>query len=332
MRPSNKENDFFQLLLLAQKKTNKSLTEMPIPLYVNYFKMNHDLLQFQYLLQNGRIKSSPNLTLLMKWLNINTKILKKMPSKIININTIENRSMVILWKKLKYFFVPEQHIGPVINPALDFKALDKSFRKAKFPAVVVDDFLTARALSSLRRLFIESMIWDEVKSHGSYLGALDDGPMNSPLLQQIKTELKKAFQSSLSDLPSVKTWAFKYQHKDKGTPLHSDQATFNANIWLMPNESLNDVNKSGMTIYNMTPPSLLKSDDYNKDNGRTLRALVKEKEPEKLVVKYKCNRLVFFKSNLIHETDSVDFGSCFEDHRVNLTFLFRKKPYPVRLY
>ena len=73
----------------------------------------------------------------------------------------------------------------------------------------------------------------------------------------------------------------------------------------------------GWTSY----PPLSQIAGYGQDIG-AIREFLTRKGSQCTIVPYCENRAIIFDSNLFHESDTVDFKSGYENHRINITLLF----------
>ena len=81
----------------------------------------------------------------------------------------------------------------------------------------------------------------------------------------------------------------------------------------------------GLIVYTKPPPLDWSFFQFNNEHGgaahdRRIKKLLKDSA--KIVVPYRQNRILLFKSDLMHSTDKVKFKPGFKNRRINLTFLF----------
>eukprot|EP01048_Picozoa_sp_COSAG05_P008433 COSAG05_NODE_642_length_8135_cov_20.343703_8_plen_563_part_00 len=207
--------------------------------------------------------------------------------------------------------------------------------------VVVDGVLSGDALAGLQRFAEEATVFHEVK-HG-YLGAYFDEGLSSPLLEQVVEELRAVLPSLLGELPLVQAWMYKYDTTSApdGIGIHADAASVNLNLWLTDDSSnlLADDSKQsasrsthtksdegsgsplitadsarsggGLLVWPQEPQTQDWSfESYNGGDAATQAALLAfvqavEEEEGARRVEYRCNRMVLFKSTLLHRTEPV---------------------------
>ena len=128
----------------------------------------------------------------------------------------------------------------------------------------------------------------------------------------------------LRRLKYIRSWSFVYNSQCDGVKPHADPSLYNLNVWVTPDESVEDWNKNGLRIYNKEREENLSHYDYNGNND-LIKELIHNSDWE--VVPYKCNRGVLFPGKMFHATDNVHMkpGDC--NRRINYTFLF--EPYHV---
>jgi hypothetical protein len=121
------------------------------------------------------------------------------------------------------------------------------------PVAVIDDFLTADALATLRSFCWESTIWNTNRYHDGRLAAFFTTGFNCPLLVQIAHELRQRFAAVLRrDHTLRQIWAFKYPSTlDPGRSLHADFAGVNVNFWITPDDACLTPGGGGLTVYDV---------------------------------------------------------------------------------
>jgi tetratricopeptide (TPR) repeat protein len=191
------------------------------------------------------------------------------------------------------------------------------------PLVVIDDFLSADALAGLRRFCWGSTIWREVYASG-YVGAFPEHGLSCPLLAQIAQELKDTYPGIFGDHPLLQIWAFKYDSRLRGIPIHADFAAVNVNFWITPDEANLDKNHGGLVIWDKPAPLDWDFEKYNIDAVAARDFLARE-GASSTTVPYRANRAVIFDSDLFHETDELTFAEGYCNRRINLTLLYGRR-------
>jgi hypothetical protein len=93
------------------------------------------------------------------------------------------------------------------------------------------------------------------------------------------------------------------------------------NFWVTPTEANLNPGHGGLVVCRAPPPEGWEIKDYDADRGRIVTFL-EQKAGDSLIVPYRQNRAVFFRSCLFHQSDRPDFSSTYENHRINLTLLY----------
>jgi len=206
-----------------------------------------------------------------------------------------------------------------INERTDLTALTAQFQAQG--AIIVDNLLTPQALDSLRRFLLESTIWHDFSHIDGFVASyLEDG-LACPLLLQIADELRRAFPDILGKHPLSQLWAFKGLKAQSTVEVHADDAAVSVNFWVTPTEANLNPGRSGLVVCPAQPPDDWEIRDYDTDQGRIVTFL-EQNADDNLVVPYRQNRAVLFRSRLFHYSDSPEFASGYENHRINLTLLY----------
>jgi hypothetical protein len=209
--------------------------------------------------------------------------------------------------------------GGVLNPGLDFEAIQTQYFETAPGVTYFDDLLTPEALSALRSFCLESTLWFDFNYRNGYLGAyLNDG-FSCDLLFQISEELRQRFPQIFADHKLRQMWAYKYDSQLSGIELHADAAAVNVNFWITPDDANLNPESGGLEVYTREAPLEWDFEKYNNDQD-ALRAFVADGDSK--VIAYRGNRAVVFNSNLVHRTDSLEFTEGYENRRINITMLF----------
>ena len=219
---------------------------------------------------------------------------------------------------------PEEPVTPVLDPALDCAAIERRYRAASPPVVVVDDLLSPAALAALQRFCLEATIWFDCKEHGLYLGAYLHEGFDHPVLTALARELGQRLAGIIGGHRLAQMWAFSYDRDGAGTRKHADAAAVNVNLWITPDRACPEPAGAGMIVHDVATPPEWHFSDYNLDPAPLERLVTREgKAPVR--VPYRCNRAVIFDSSLIHESGGVRFLSGYANRRINLTLLFGER-------
>lgn len=188
-------------------------------------------------------------------------------------------------------------------------------------AVYFDHVLTPPALLDLQRYLLESTIWHDFTHIGGFVAAyLEDG-LACPLLLQIADEMRSAFPEVLRTQPLSQAWVFKGLRPSAAVDVHADDAAVSVNLWVTPSAANLNPSRGGLRIGLAPPPSAWEIKDYDEDRQRIV-AFLEQNADDRLYVPYRENRAVLFKSRLFHYSDLPQFALSYENHRLNVTFLF----------
>ncbi len=116
-----------------------------------------------------------------------------------------------------------------------------------------------------------------------------------------------------------RSWSFVYNNVARGCADHADPSFINVNIWVTPDECVEDHNKNGLKIYKKKSPKEWDWQQYN-DDQLLIEDFLKGSKYD--IIPYKCNRAIIFRGNTFHSTDKVHMKQGQENRRVNYTFLY----------
>lgn len=213
--------------------------------------------------------------------------------------------------------------GPVLNPDLNFEALENSFLNSPVPLLWFDHFLSTEALNRLRQFCLGATLWRDYYANQGYLGAFMDDGFVSPLLLKIAQELQQAFPQILGAKALNYLWGFKYGASSQGIRLHADQAQINLNFWLTPDCANLNPAGGGLQVYDCSAPTDWNFQDYNDQSSQArIQAYLLHSKAQMTQIPHRQNRAVLFHSRLFHRTDPPQFKQGYENRRINVTMLF----------
>jgi tetratricopeptide (TPR) repeat protein len=209
--------------------------------------------------------------------------------------------------------------GSAVNERADRSALAAQFQQQG--VIFVDGLLTPQALDSLRRFLLESTIWHDFSHIDGFVASyLEDG-LACPLVLQIADDLRRVFPDILGEHPLSQAWAFKGLQAQAAVDVHADDAAVSVNFWVTPTEANLNPGRGGLVVCRAPPPDDWEIKDYDADRERIVTFL-EQRAGDSLVVPYRQNRAVLFQSRLFHHSDRPEFAAGYENHRINLTFLY----------
>ena len=307
-----------------EKESNKKRFSI-----ISKAKIEHDIEQFEYLASksdNGR----KFIDLVKQYKKIASEINWPSDSSLINLNNQHQYLLQESYNRLLHVVKAPRLKEGAVNNSLDTKKITNDYFNHEFGLTYIDNFLSTKALNSLRNFLYESTIWFDVKKDG-YLGTyLIDGLAN-PLIFQIADELRKKFPKIFKSYSINQIWAYKYDSRAKNKDsslkwinVHADCAAVNVNFWVTPKQANLNPKSGGLIVYDVEAPEDWNFNTYNNNEQRIREELKKSKGKTK-VIKYNENRAVVFNSNLFHETDSYEFKEGYENRRINVTLLFGRR-------
>jgi tetratricopeptide (TPR) repeat protein len=209
--------------------------------------------------------------------------------------------------------------GRAVSERADGAALAAQFNEQG--AFFVDDLLTPDALNALQRFLLESTIWHDFSHIDGFVASyLEDG-LACPLLLQIADDLRRVFPDILGAHRLSQAWAFKGLRTESSVDVHADDATVSVNFWVTPTEANLSSERGGLVVCRTPPPDDWEIKDYEADQARIVIFLA-QRAGDTLIVPYRQNRAVIFRSRLFHHSDRPEFAPGYENHRINLTLLF----------
>lgn len=284
--------------------------------YATHDKLRHDAEQFRYLAEHRRNRSRFDALG-----RAYEAVAKDIPEQL---TKLSGRHLTMLGgdynTAISIRDAPELPDGAV-SERTDVAALTQSFGEGAAGAVYFDDLLTTAALLELRRYLLESTIWHDFSHIGGFVASyLEDG-LACPLILQIADELRRTFPDLLANHPLSQAWAFKGLRADSAVDVHADDAAISVNFWVTPTSANLNPLRGGLAVCRVPPPRDWVLRGYEADKERIV-AFLEQNAVNTLIVPYRENRAVLFESRLLHQSDQPQFTSNYENHRINLTFLF----------
>jgi tetratricopeptide (TPR) repeat protein len=277
-------------------------------------KLRHDAEQFLFLSQCTRERLRFDL-LARSYL----EVAKQVPNEIVTLSDAQIEMLGEDYNTPIRLRAAPEVAGLAVNERPDRAALTVQFEQQG--AVPVDDLLTPQALDSLRRFLLESTIWHDFSHIDGFVASyLEDG-LACPLLLQIADELRHAFPDILGEHALSQAWTFKGLQALAAVDVHADDAAVSINFWVTPTEANLEPGHGGLVVCRAPPPDDWEIRDYDQDHERIVTFL-EQKAADSLVVPYRQNRAVLFRSRLFHHSDRPRFASTYENHRINLTLLY----------
>lgn len=284
-------------------------------------KLAHDIEQLDYLAAQRRLPA-PLFDAALSYRAAQAVLPQPGPGwPVVDIPAAIGARLSATYNRLAVWEPPAAFDGPAVNPALNGAAIEARYRATGPGIVHVDELLTRAALDGLRQFCLNGMMWNRYRYANGYLGAFIEDGFVAPLLTQVAAELRRALPNLLGPHPLQKLWAFKYDSKVSGIPIHADFAAINVNFWLTPDDANLDPAGGGLDIWDKEAPADWDFSKFNNDVPAIRRFLV-ESGARRLSIPYRQNRAAIFNSDLFHETAGVNFRPGYENRRINVTMLF----------
>jgi hypothetical protein len=277
-------------------------------------KLEHDAEQFSHL--SRRTRDRLRFELLARGYRA---VGKEMPGEVTALSDAQIEALGDNYNTPIHLHAAPEVANGVINGRTDLAALTGQFDAQG--AIIVDDLLTPQALDSLQRFLLESTIWHDFSHIDGFVASyLEDG-LACPLLLQIADELRRAFPDILGKHPLSQAWAFKGLKAQSAVDVHADDAAVSVNFWVTPTAANLNPGRGGLVVCRAPPPNGWAIKDYDDDQTRIVTFL-EQNAGDSLVVPYRQNRAVLFRSRLFHHSDRPEFEPGYENHRINLTLLY----------
>ena len=185
--------------------------------------------------------------------------------------------------------------------------------------LVIDNFFPEKICEDLRKfaLFPPKQHHD---LYGEYKAMNFDIYPPEFSLKKLVDECVLPKLNFLENITYDRSWCFVYDNKSNGVPAHADPSFVNLNVWLTPNESVNDFKKNGLKLYHKIVDDNVSYHDYNSKSSKFTKEQIKNSQFT--IVPYKYNRAVLFLGKMFHETMGVDMKDGHNNRRVSYTFLF----------
>ncbi len=182
---------------------------------------------------------------------------------------------------------------------------------------IEDNLFLPEVIDELRDFALTTDVKDD-SYDGYYSINYSKGAFPLALLEDIVVSLKLKY-AFLGEF--TRGWAFVHDNNANGVTPHADPAKYNVNLWVTPNNSVDDRESNGLILYDVKPPPSWSWEDYNNDIIM-IRKYLDYTKSKKTIIPYACNRLLIFNSKYFHETNKVSMIEGSENRRVNYTFMF----------
>ncbi len=286
------------------------------------FRIQHDLEQTEYLLQQG-YEFAGLTEAKATFAALQGRSAGGASGASVTLTDSETDVLASFYEQVMRYSAPALS-GPCLNTGNDWAGIEDTYFKSPQEIVVIDDLLSPEAWNELRNFCLVSTVWRR-DFENQYFGSFSDDGFVSPLHLQIAAELQQKMPRLFGGQLLEQLWSFKYTSEmGRGINVHADFARLNLNFWITPDEANLDPKSGGMIVYDKPAPETWTFAQYNSSSDDILKFL-KSHNASAATIPYKCNRAVLFNSNLFHETDAIRFKTGYENRRINVTYLFGKR-------
>ena len=192
--------------------------------------------------------------------------------------------------------------------------------------IIKDDFFPQNLAEQLRKFALDGNIpYDRSYPNGYFSREFDNESTHSMpdyasnIIKEIAKDFVAPSLALLEERKYIRSWSFTYHSRCPGVLPHADPSFLNINVWVTPNNAIEDRSKNGLILYRKKAPKDWTWREYNQDR-RKIKDFLKGVKYDR--IPYKFNRAVIFPGNTFHATDSVHTNPGDENRRVNYTFLY----------
>ena len=294
----------------------------------NKTKLKHDIDQLNHLINQKKV-SKDYLTLIDEYREIYDRLGDCYEGKLSALNPPASQLLQNTYNRIVYHENSPLIEGGTLSPSLDTEEIEAQFFENPHGFTFFDGLLRDEALQALRAFCLNSTVWSLLDYEDEIETNLLTG-FSCPLIFQIAMDIKSAFPKLFGAYPFTSCWAYKYFKNKSGLGVHCDDGAASINFWVTPDEANNDPKTGGLVMWNKKVSREFLG-EMSEQKQSEFQKVIAEPDAESFHVPYGCNRAVLFHSNVLHGTDDIDFKPGYENHRINMTFLYGKSPKPGNL-
>ena len=180
---------------------------------------------------------------------------------------------------------------------------------------IVDNLLSEHVVGYLRlRMELTNQFHDIYKDYQ----AINYFPGEDLVTDILEKEISNKFNLKKFQ----RAWSFIYNNNAHGVDFHADPSNTNVNIWVTPDESIEDYSQNGLLICDKKPPEDWTREQWNVNKEGCIDKFLQKEKTSILRVNYRCNRAIIFDGDLFHKTDNVKTKDGIFNKRVSYTMLF----------
>jgi hypothetical protein len=308
-----------------RKSGAKPASEWPTSQFLTHSKLQHDIEQFEYLGKHEILSPDLVTDLRVRYQAADAKLHQGSGERR-PLDDGDREEIGPYYNRILYLR-PTPRVAKALSPSWDRARVQHTYIDASgVGVVVIDDFLTNKALEELRAFCLESTIWFANRYAHGRLGAFFHDGFTCPLLVQIAEELRQELSEIfLPRYPLTQIWAFKNtQHLPARSSTHADFAAVTTNLWITPDSANTLFDQGGLTIHNVDAPLHW---DFLTYNGRSdvIFPFLDAQGAKSVTIPYRHNRAVIFNADLFHGTQEVKFKPGYENQRINVSWLYGRR-------
>lgn len=241
-------------------------SEWPTKPFLTHPKLRHDIEQFVYLSKNPDLDPALLLDLMARYEAAEVRLRQRGGGRQ-SLDEEDQEQIGRYYNRILYLRSTPR-VEKALSPLWDRPNVQDGYLEHASGVVVIDNFLTAKALAELRAFCLESTIWFANRYAHGRLGAFFHDGFTCPLLMQVAEELRQELPAIfLPQYPLTQVWGFKNtQHLPAASTTHADFAAVTTNLWITPDSANTIPEQGGLTIYNVDAPPHW---DFMTYNGRS---------------------------------------------------------------
>ncbi len=286
---------------------------------VHAVKLQHDIEQLEYLIDNGKISEDYN-ELVQDYKNVLASLSGTPHSDLNKLIPLPSKQFRESYNRILHYDPPAMISGGALNANLDAAAIEAAYFNKEYGFVAYDNFLKPEAFTALRAFILESTHWFEASVPGEIGATLEHG-ICCPLLIQIADEMRTSFPGIFKDAYFHDMWSYKFYTRRSGVPVHADDGKVSINFWLTPEEANLNSDTGGLTFWKERVP-VNYFGKASEEKAKIMQEIINRPTATSFQIPYRANKVMVFESRLLHKTNEIQFKDDYVDRRVNLTMLY----------
>ena len=192
--------------------------------------------------------------------------------------------------------------------------------------LVLDNFFPEGLCEKLRNITLQfPSDSSSVKTWSNYQAINFDLKPDDWSLKEISDNFVVPKVSFLKEQYYSRAWSLRFDTVGTGVGPHTDPSHFTVNVWVTPDECVEDKDKNGLIVYRKKRPKG-PWEEYSSDERGWSMGKIREylKKSRYDIISYKFNRAIIFMGDSFHETCDVQMKPGVKNCRVSYTFLYDK--------